>query len=276
MHWDRRRTIFALTSAVIGPALRQARAASGIEANWRAAAFRGRRVYVQGRGPRLVILLHEINGLSPRCIDFGQELADHGFQVHLPLLFGHFAQDNILFGSMESCAFGGFHCFRGASAVSSVSRPVSWVKDFVRGFDRDPNVESIGVIGMCQSGSFPIATMDPHSRVRAVILSQPAIPFGSDKQDDVGLCDAVMQTAKGSKIPMLGFRFADDTICTAERFNFLTDYFGVQQFRCITFDHCACGQTMTHRCHAVLTGTTASVRLEARKTAITFLEQMLV
>src|SRR5579872_605189 len=44
-------------------------------------------VYVKGTGPA-VLLLHELNGLSPMCIDFAREIAANGFAVYMPLLFG--------------------------------------------------------------------------------------------------------------------------------------------------------------------------------------------
>ena len=44
-------------------------------------------VYVRGDGPGVVVM-HEIPGLTPQVIAFARRVADAGFCVYLPLLFG--------------------------------------------------------------------------------------------------------------------------------------------------------------------------------------------
>ena len=85
-----------------------------------------------------------------------------------------------------------------------------------------------------------------------------------------------MESARVSKIPMLAFRFAADTVCTACRFRFLEGYFGKEQFRSVTFEHCDCVQTMNHRCHSVLTGTADTARETARRMVKEFFDEKLV
>jgi hypothetical protein len=46
-----------------------------------------RPVYVQGNGPA-VVLLHELPGMIPQCVDLARSIAREGFTVFLPLLFG--------------------------------------------------------------------------------------------------------------------------------------------------------------------------------------------
>ena len=46
-----------------------------------------RRVFRAGTGPAVVVV-HEIPGLHPGVIAFGQRLVDTGFTVYLPSLFG--------------------------------------------------------------------------------------------------------------------------------------------------------------------------------------------
>jgi dienelactone hydrolase len=238
---------------------------------WHPDTFQGQRVYSRGQGEVAVILLHELNGLSPGCVDFGMELVSHGFQVFMPLFFGHPMQDDAVLGYLESCVLGKFHC----AATSDERRntgPVLLTQALVEHVSSRPGIRGVGVIGMCLTGAFPIAAMKEGTNVKAVIMSQPATPFGNSKQNDVGIAHATMQSAKCSKIPILAFRFACDTICTAERFKFLEDYFGTEQFHKHVFDgppgfH----QTLTHRLHAVLTGPFGAVRECARAEAIRFL-----
>jgi dienelactone hydrolase len=277
MKVTRRRALAGLGASAAGLAFSPA-AAFGSEANrdsWQKVTCQGRRVYQQGTGERAVVLLHEIDGLSDACIEFGQQLADKQFRVYLPLLFGHLGEDDIVLGTLQSCVFGGFQCDTTGPELTLGSAPVRWVRSFVSHLEIDATIEHIGVIGMCQSGAFPLATMRAGSKVRAAVLSQPALPFGDAKQQDVGLDKPTLEVARESGIPMLGFRFAADTICTQARFDFLQSYFK-DQFHAVTFDHCACTQTMTHRCHAVLTGVTADVKTKARAMVQDFLRDRLV
>jgi dienelactone hydrolase len=237
---------------------------------WFEETIDGRKVYVRGRGNRTVVLLHEINGLSPGCVDFGDELAIAGFKVYMPLLFGHALQDSTILGGIESCFLGGFKC--GAPGGKKNTKPVVWVDELVKHLSERNEVSTVAVIGMCESGAYPLATMHKDSKVKAVVLSQPALPFGRDKQRDVGLTEETMMMAKESDIPILAFRFKEDTISTCDRFEFLSKYFGTRQFDGHILDGpSGFHQTLTHRLHAVLTGPFGEVRECARRDVIRFL-----
>jgi dienelactone hydrolase len=232
-----------------------------------------RKVYVRGSGRRIVVLLHEINGLSPACVDFGVELVSQGFHVHLPLLFGHILQSSAFLGYIESCWFGGFECKSPGRTDDKDPMPVQWVRNYVQSLERD--ADAIAVIGMCETGAYPLASMRQGSRVKAVVLSQPALPLFPGEQRAVGISMKTMETAKASGIPILAFRFLQDTISTADRFNFLQDYFGPEQFTGHQWEGPPIHQTLTHRLHAVLTGPFWKVRKEARLEATAFLHRHL-
>src|SRR4030095_6062779 len=46
-----------------------------------------RTVYARGRGPAVVVM-HEIPGITPQVEEFARRVADEGFRVYLPNLFG--------------------------------------------------------------------------------------------------------------------------------------------------------------------------------------------
>lgn len=46
--------------------------------------FPARKVYVKGNGPA-VVLLHELPGMIPECVDLGRSIAAAGFTVYMPL-----------------------------------------------------------------------------------------------------------------------------------------------------------------------------------------------
>ncbi len=240
---------------------------------WMKGSFGGKTYFTRGTSDRCVVLLHEINGLSPGCIDLGVNLVDQGFTVYMPLLFGHPDQDSVAWGGLESCVLGGFHCLANGGR-SWEPEPVWWTHTFVANLEKQAEIRSIGVIGMCQSGAYPLATMAEHTKVRAAILSQPALPFGKTHQENVGVSESTMEVARTSRTSILGFRFHADTICMDQRFQYLKGFFG-PQFHCREFD-CPDHQMPTsHRLHAVLTGQCTSIREEARGLAFQFLRDNL-
>jgi len=241
---------------------------------WLGSAFFGRTVYERGTSDKVVVLLHELNGLSPGCIDLGVQLVDHGFRVFMPLLFGHPTQDSVSLGTIQSCLFGRFHCFAEGTQKHDTA-PVDWTRNFVEHLCNEPTVRSIGVIGMCQSGSFPLAAMKSDSKVRGVVLSQPALPMGDNRQKHVGIAQTTLESAKNSNISILAFRFRTDMLCSEDRFEYLETYFGKEQFHGHIFDCAGFHSTLTHRLHAVLTGPCGTAREQARSEVMTFFSEKL-
>src|SRR5579864_3397754 len=264
----RRRTFLAaLATAACGASQTKETCSPGALNTWPRKKYQGRWVYSCGSGPP-VILLHELNGLSPGCIDFAAELAGAGFTVHMPLLFGQAPQDNAFLGYFQAC-WGSFSC----GSTEAVAKPAEWVRGFIDAISpASGTAASISVIGMCLTGALPLETQ-LGAKVRAVVMSQPALPFGGgEKQKSVGVSDTWMQKAKQSGVPILGLRYVEDTICTCQRFKFLKLHFG-DQFTCLEYQgpkhfH----TTFTHRLHAVLTGAfDDEVKKEARAKVIQFL-----
>ena len=106
-------------------------------------------------------------------------------------------------------------------------------------------------------------------------MSQPALPMGDKRQKDVGISQTTLQSAKSSKIPILAFRFRTDMLCSEDRFEYLKTYFGKQQFNCKIFDCAGFHSTLTHRLHAVLTGSCGMAREQARSEVLKFFAEKL-
>ena len=177
-----------------------------------------RPVYVQGQG-RPVIVLHELPGMSWPTILFAQRLADRGFRVHMPLLFGGVGQRNGLFGSLQSCFGPQFDC----SDPDGTSQIIQWVRALARDVAaKEPG--SIAAIGMCLTGAFPLALMDI-PEVVAAVLSQPALPLRSRtdaQRRGLGLSAAEIARARDrSDGRFLALRFSRDKLCPPERFETL-------------------------------------------------------
>ena len=133
-------------------------------------------------GPKLgpgVLLLHELAGLSNNTVKFAASLMDAGFTVAMPHLFGRVGAEGN--GGMGAGAAGllGRCIMREMSFFLRDQPPqgTEWLKEASKVLgERSISPRGVGVIGMCATGSFAMATvLDPH--VGAVVASQAALPL---------------------------------------------------------------------------------------------------
>lgn len=178
-------------------------------------------VYKRGSGPA-VVLIHELPGMSVECVELATKLADEGFTIYMPLLFGeplnYYGTQPLLWG----CVWKEFD-FLGRRE----SRPVT---DFLRALARKAAVETkgkVGAIGMCFTGAFAL-TMLLDDEVIAPVLSQPSPPTIS--AGGLGLRGGELANAKkrvaAEKMPVLAFRFEGDFLCKSARFETLRGELG--------------------------------------------------
>jgi len=205
-------------------------------------------VFTAGHGPA-VVLIHEIPGLHPGVVDLARRLVDRGFRVYLPSLFGTPGAE-ITTGAMLRTI--GRICvsreFRGLTRQPAGA--TGWLRALVRqawadgaagvgtagggAAGGDPvRGAGVGVIGMCLTGGFALATaIEP--AVLAAVMSQPAlpVPFGASGRASLGLAPRDVdtlrkRTADGpAGLGVLGLRFTDDRGCPPERFQTLRTEFG--------------------------------------------------
>lgn len=57
---------------------------------------------------------------------------------------------------------------------------------------------------MCETGAYPLATMESGGSVKATVMSQPALPFPKKLQSSVGLTSVTLKNAKISGAPIWG------------------------------------------------------------------------
>jgi dienelactone hydrolase len=171
------------------------------------------RVFRLGAGPPIIVL-HEVTGLSPATYRLGRKLAEADFSVYLPLLFGAPGDSRFLANGLRACAGGWFHCFdriktndpRLVEALLAVSRQISAENGRAR----------VGVIGMCLTGNTGLELVREDSPVRAVVASQPALPFF--KPSALGVSETTLQRVRDQKVPVLALRFSGDQRSPSERF----------------------------------------------------------
>jgi dienelactone hydrolase len=184
-----------------------------------------------------VIVMHELPGMSPDCMDFALRLSEQGFRVHLPLLFGEPLDDRFLKHGRALCVSKEF-----ASLKAGVSAPITdWLRALARHLAPEDSGVRVGAIGMCLTGAFVIP-MIIEPGVQAGVISQPAIPLslshwllglgdGSWKRElnvsDEHLAAAARCARDRGKAVLLQ-RIDGDRLSPPERQHRLADAFGAQ------------------------------------------------
>jgi len=186
-----------------------------------------RPVFFRGHGPGVVIL-HELPGMTPACLELGERIATAGYATHLPLLFGKPGQDASGRSLIEICIRRELHLF-----ARHRSSPITdWLRALCRDVHRRCGGPGVGLIGMCLTGGFAVSLTADES-VLAPVTSEPALPifaFTQGRKTALGLSapelDQAAERSTREGIPLLGLRFERDALCPRERFDTLERRFG--------------------------------------------------
>ncbi len=201
----------------------------GFEATER--SYRGvtRRVFRRGDGPG-VLVMHEIPGITPQVAAFARTVADAGFRVEMPDMFGtpgkELGPGYLAEQMVRACISREFHVL----ASHQASPITEWLRDLARDVHEEAGGRGVGAIGMCLTGNFALALM-MEPCLMAPVLSQPSLPFpfGKERRRSLhlspeGLATAKKRAAEGAGV--LGLRFTHDPMCPPERFDTLREEFG--------------------------------------------------
>jgi dienelactone hydrolase len=199
-------------------------------------------VYEKGSGPG-VVLIPEIPGLTPEVLGLAQHLVQSGFTVAVPSPFGTPEREASMGYTLRTvtrvCVSAEFRAF-----ALDANRPIT---DFLRAVaadlaSRTPGA-GVGVIGMCFTGGFALATAIEGS-VLASVLSQPAVPFptsrarrldpGASKEE----MDALAARTTNDGLCLLGLRFSEDASAPRSRFDTIKAKLG-DAFEVIELDSAA-------------------------------------
>lgn len=196
-------------------------------------------VFRRGTGPGVVVI-HEVPGLTDAVIGFARHVADAGFTVALPQLFGRL-RTTYTAGPIASAVL--HACISREFAVLSRGRR-SPITDALRALARQLHDElggpGVGAIGMCLTGNFALA-MFLEPAVVAPVLSQPSLPFGlsaAHRADPAVSPDElarVAQRCEDEDRTVLGLRFSHDPLCPAARFHTLREALG-DRFEAVEID----------------------------------------
>lgn len=188
-----------------------------------------RNVFRRGVGPG-VLLMHEVPGITPEVAGFARRVADAGFCVAMPHLFGVPGKP---FSSGYSLKTLAWSCVTREFSVLAARR-ASPVTDWLRALGRELHSEcggaGIGAIGMCLTGNFAL-TLYADAGVLAPVLSQPSLPVALGPLarglhvKDADLAE-VQRRVREEEGKVLGLRFTGDALCPAARFQALHDALG--------------------------------------------------
>ena len=183
-----------------------------------------RTVYRRGTGPAVVVM-HEVPGITPEVEGFATRVAEAGFTVYLPHLFGTPGKPlSIPYAAGQlarACISREFSVFaRGASS------PITdWLRALCRSAHTECGGPGVGAIGMCLTGNFALALM-VDATVMAPVLSQPSLPLPVSQahREALHLSESDLRrvrarTEEGCSV--LGLRFTGDPMCPPERFETL-------------------------------------------------------
>ena len=170
-------------------------------------------VFRRGSGP-LVIVIHEIPGITPKVRRFAEEVVDRGFTVAMPILVGtpgrSPSRGYLASTFAKVCVSSEFTTW----AVGRTSPIIGWLRALGRALHAEIGGSGIGAVGMCFSGGFALGMM-VDELMQAPVLSQPSLPIamGADRASDLSLSpddlEAVVQRAANG-CEVLGLRFTGD------------------------------------------------------------------
>ncbi len=175
-------------------------------------------VYVAGTGPA-VIVMAEMPGISPHVARFSRWVRDAGFTVYMPSLFGRDgAFPNAEEGAavlQRACVSAEFRAFA-ANESSPVTR---WLRALANLAHEECGGRGVGAIGMCFTGNFALSMM-LESSMLAPVLCQPSLPLNNPGGIQIAPeeLERVKERLEREGLTVLGYRFAGDRFCTAQRF----------------------------------------------------------
>ncbi len=184
--------------------------------------------YRKGNGPG-VVLMHEIPGMTPKVIGFGEEVVAAGFTVVMPHLFG---TPGAPMGPRALTKALGQVCINRefTKLATGVTSPIAgWLRSLARELHDELGGPGVGALGMCFTGGFALAMMVDASVV-APVLAQPSVPFplGSRRSQDINLSPADLAAVKeraAGGCQVLGLRYEQDR-AVGRRFETLTRELG--------------------------------------------------
>ena len=177
------------------------------------AATLTRTTYRKGTGP-VVIVVHEIPGITPAVERFANDVVDAGFTVVMPNLVG--TPGKPVSGKYIASSMLKVRISKEFThlALKQTSPIISWLRALAHSLHLEVGGKGVGAVGMCFSGGFALGMMVDDIMI-APVLSQPSMPFpvGKKRAADLNLSPddlAVVAQRAADGCQVLGLRFDQD------------------------------------------------------------------
>lgn len=185
-----------------------------------------RPVYRKGTGPGVVVM-HEVPGNSAEVARFAREVAEAGFTVFMPHLFGVLGKPTNELARLRElaklCISREWHVM-----AENRSSPIAdWLRSLARHVHAEIGGRGVGAVGMCVTGNFAL-TMTLDEAVVAPVLAHPSFPLPVTGRKAAALhvtpetLDNARRRMREEGMRVLGVRFTSDILfCRAARFETL-------------------------------------------------------
>ncbi|MGO4102748.1 dienelactone hydrolase family protein [Leifsonia sp. YAF41] len=181
--------------------------------------------FEKGSGPG-VVLIPEIPGITPEVLALAEHLIANGFTVVVPSPFGTPGKlgtpGYIAQVITRLCVSAEFRAF-----AMNAERPITaYLRAVATDLASRTPGPGVGVIGMCFTGGFALATAVDEV-VLAPVVSQPSVPLplGRARKSDPGVSEAelnrIADRVKNDNLCVLGLRFSEDATSPRARFDTL-------------------------------------------------------
>ncbi len=184
-------------------------------------------VLTNGSTGPAVIVVHEVYGFTETHARLCRWIAEAGFRVFSPILFGRPDASNPEKQSLARIA--GLCVSREITlfAQHRSSPVVDWLRGLARTVHGECGGAGVGVVGMCLTGGFALS-MAVEPAVLCPVMAQPGLPATKPAAIDISRTelDAVRARVRDEGLEVRGYRFAGDTICRAARFETLASELG--------------------------------------------------
>lgn len=188
-------------------------------------------VYRSISGTMPLVMLHELPGMIPQFTDTARKLANDGFRVYAPLIFGQ-PEDELRLARF----FFQYCVARQMRALfwPDGDRPAGlthFLLSLIEHASRENDGAAVGVIGMCMTGGFALAGIASPA-CNGAVSCQPSLPalrrFSGKSTDVIGTEILGKAVERAGQIGDCGrvYRFATDPLSSPAHVSDITDAFG--------------------------------------------------
>ena len=178
---------------------------------------------IGARGPAVVVM-HEVPGVTPNVLRLAKIVADAGYHVAVPVLFGEPGKPpDLLYDAEEVLAM----CVSAEFAVwraNGSSPVVDWLRALcVDLYGEVKEGKGVGAIGLCITGGFALSlAVGSDGVVKAPVMSEPSLPFPlpfTQNHEAVHLAPEEQAALAAGSVRAMGLRFTNDSYCRKARFD---------------------------------------------------------